>query len=136
MASTAWKPCSPSWVPGAGQPERSLLDIYPCADFVTYPSLYEGFGNAFLEAVYFRKPVLINRYATFVRDIEPKGFDLIAMDGFLNGKTVEKVREMLKSPSRMRRMVQHNFKIASRHYSYAILRRWLNTLMVNFFGTE
>ncbi|WP_319524512.1 glycosyltransferase family 4 protein [uncultured Desulfosarcina sp.] len=118
------------------QPARSLLDIYPCADFVTYPSLYEGFGNAFLEAVYFNKPVLINRYAIFVRDIEPKGFDLIAMDGFLNGKTVGKVKEVLNSPQRMRRMVEHNFKIASRHYSYAVLRRWLNTLMVNFFGAE
>ena len=118
------------------QPARSLLDIYPCADFVTYPSLYEGFGNAFLEAVYFHKPVLINRYAIFVRDIEPKGFDLIAMDGFLNEKTVDQVRQVLQSPQRMHRMVQHNFEIASRHYSYAVLRRWLNTLMVNFFGAE
>ncbi|MEJ2656216.1 MAG: glycosyltransferase family 4 protein, partial [Desulfobacterales bacterium] len=56
----------------------SLWDIYPHADFITYPSLYEGFGNAFLEAVYFKKPLLINRYSTFIRDIEPKGFNLIA----------------------------------------------------------
>ena len=53
------------------------------ADFVTYPSLYEGFGNALLEAIYFRKPVLINRYSIFVRDIEPKGFRLLTMDGFV-----------------------------------------------------
>jgi glycosyltransferase involved in cell wall biosynthesis len=117
------------------QPTRSLLDIYPCADFVTYPSLYEGFGNAFLEAVYFHKPVLINRYAIFVRDIEPKGFDLIAMDGFLDDQTVDQVKTVLHSPQRVRRMVQHNYEVASRHYSYAILRRWLNTLMGNFFGT-
>ncbi|MGD2029173.1 MAG: glycosyltransferase family 4 protein, partial [Desulfobacterales bacterium] len=45
--------------------EYTLLDVYPCADFITYPSLYEGFGNAFLEAVYFKKPMLINRYAIF-----------------------------------------------------------------------
>jgi len=55
----------------------TLWDVYPHADFVTYPSLYEGFGNAFLEAVYFKKPLLINRYAIFLRDIEPKEFDLI-----------------------------------------------------------
>ncbi|BBO74284.1 glycosyl transferase [Desulfosarcina widdelii] len=119
---------------GAGHPAKSLLDIYPCADWVTYPSLYEGFGNAFLEAVYFRKPVLINRYAIFVRDIEPKGFDLIAMDGFLTEKTVSQVRDVLGSTQRIQRMVEHNFEIASRHYSYGVLRRWLNTLMVNFFG--
>jgi hypothetical protein len=32
----------------------TLWDVYPHSDFVTYPSLYEGFGNAFLEAVYLK----------------------------------------------------------------------------------
>jgi len=34
-----------------------------------YPSLFEGFGNAFLEAVYYRKPMLVNRYSIFIADI-------------------------------------------------------------------
>ena len=114
--------------------EYTLLDVYPCADFITYPSLYEGFGNAFLEAVYFKKPVLINRYAIFVRDIEPKGFDLIIMDGFLTQKTVQQVKEVLSSPQRRDQMVDHNYQVAQRYYSYSVLRRWLNTLMTNFFG--
>lgn len=114
----------------------SLFDIYPCADFVTYPSLYEGFGNAFLEAVYFHKPMLINRYATFVRDIEPRGFDLVVMDGFLAKKTIAQVREVLTSPQRREKMVAHNYAVATRHYSYAVLRRLLTTLMVNFFGVN
>jgi glycosyltransferase involved in cell wall biosynthesis len=114
----------------------TLWDVYPHADFITYPSLYEGFGNAFLEAVYFKKPLLINRYAIFVRDIEPKGFDLIVMDGFLTRHTVEKVKEVLQSPDRRKEMVNTNFEIASRHYSYRVLRRWLNTLLINFFGTD
>ena len=29
----------------------SLQDVYPHADLVTYPSIFEGFGNAFLETV-------------------------------------------------------------------------------------
>jgi glycosyltransferase involved in cell wall biosynthesis len=114
----------------------SLWDIYPHADFITYPSLYEGFGNAFLEAVYFKKPILINRYSIFVRDIEPKGFDLIAMDGFLTRRTVEKVREVLDSPQRRQQMVESNYATALRHYSFATLRRWLNTLLANSFGIE
>ena len=40
---------------------------------MTYPSTYEGFGNALLEAIYFRVPVVINRYSIYVQDIEPKG---------------------------------------------------------------
>jgi glycosyltransferase involved in cell wall biosynthesis len=112
----------------------SLWDVYPHADFITYPSLYEGFGNAFLEAVYFKKPLLINRYATFVQDIEPKGFDLIVMDGYLTQKTVLKVKEVLESPDRRAKMVNNNYEVASRHYSYAVLRRWLNIMLTNFFG--
>ena len=112
----------------------SLWDVYPHADFITYPSLYEGFGNAFLEAVYFKKPLLINRYATFVQDIEPKEFDLIVMDGYLTRKTVSAVKEILESPGRRTKMVNTNFEVASRHYSYAMLRRWLNIMLTNFFG--
>ena len=114
----------------------SLWDIYPHADFITYPSLYEGFGNAFLEAIYFRKPLLINRYAIFVRDIEPKGFDLIVMDGFLTEKNVQQVRQVLESNERRERMTNHNYAVAQRYYSYAGLRHWLNMLIYGFFGVE
>jgi len=116
--------------------EYTLWDVYPHADFVTYPSLYEGFGNAFLEAVYFRKPLLINRYAIFVRDIEPRGFDLCVMDGFLTRKTVECVQKVLETPARRKAMADGNYAVARRYYSYAVLRRWLKTLLVNFFGEK
>jgi len=114
----------------------TLWDVYPHADFITYPSLYEGFGNAFLEAVYFKKPLLINRYGTFVRDIEPQGFDLAVMDGYLTKKTVKKVKEVLKSPVRRREMVDHNYEIARRYYSYTVLEQRLAAILVNFFGTN
>jgi hypothetical protein len=51
-----------AWAKADGRKIYSLADIYPHADFVTYPSLIEGFGNAFLEAIYFRKPLLMQRY--------------------------------------------------------------------------
>jgi glycosyltransferase involved in cell wall biosynthesis len=116
--------------------EYSLWDIYPFADFITYPSRVEGFGNAFLEAVYFKKPILINRYATFVRDIEPQGFDLVVMDGFLTKKTIAKVRKILESVTRREKMVNTNYEIATRHYSYAVLQKQLNSMMIKFFGTQ
>jgi len=116
-------------------PQRpSLWDLYAHADFITYPSLYEGFGNAFLEAVYYRKPLLINRYAIFVKDIEPKGFDLVVMDGFLTRKNVQKVREILENPALREQMTTHNYAVAARHFSYATLQRHLHNLMANFFG--
>jgi glycosyltransferase involved in cell wall biosynthesis len=119
-----------------GERQYTLWDVYPHADFITYPSLYEGFGNAFLEAIYFRKPLLVNRYGVFVRDIEPQAFDLVVMDGFLTKKVVQAVREILENPKRLKQMVDYNYEVATRHYSYAVLRKRLNFLMGNFFGIE
>ena len=119
---------------GNGKGTYSLWDVYPYADFITYPSIYEGFGNAFLEAVYFKKPILINRYATFVRDIEPLGFDLAVMDGFLSKRTVKDVVEILESSKRRKAMVNSNYQIATRHYSYSVLRNQLTAILKTFFG--
>ena len=114
----------------------TLMDVYPHADLITYPSLYEGFGNAFLEAIYFKKPILINRDAIFVRDIEPQEFDLIVMDGFLTQKNIEEVKEVLMSEKRREQMVETNYQIAKKHYSYAVLRKKLNYLLNLFFGLD
>lgn len=125
-------------VAGAASPEGalSLWEVYPCADLVTYPSLYEGFGNALLEAFYFRVPVLINRYSIFVQDIEPRGFRTIAMDGFLTPGVVDQVRRILRDPELRREMVESNFSQARRYYSYAVLRRRLQTLLLNVTGMD
>ena len=94
----------------------TLWDIYPLADFITYPSLYEGFGNAFLEGVYFKKPMLINRYSIFIRDIEPKGFDLVVMDGYLMDSHIQRVKDILESRELRNKIVDHNYGIAKQHF--------------------
>lgn len=119
-----------------GQKRYALWDVYPHTDFVTYPSAYEGFGNAFLEAIYFRKPILVNRYDVFVRDIEPQGFDVVVMDGYVSERVVRNVKEVLQSPERRERMVAHNYQVATQHYSYSVLRKRLSFLISNFFGID
>ena len=114
----------------------SLWELYDAADLVTYPSLYEGFGNALLEAFYFRVPVLVNRYSIFIQDIEPKGFKTITMDGFVTNAVVESVREVIANPDLREMMVTTNYERASRHFSYSILRRRLQTLLINVLGME
>ena len=105
-----------------GRKMYTLWDIYPHADFVTYPSVYEGFGNALLEAFYFRKPVMINRYSIYVQDIEPKGFHLVEMDGYVTRDTAEAVRRLLHDPDLCRDTVESNYQLACRHYGYGALR--------------
>lgn len=101
-----------------GRKQYTVGDAYQHADFVTYPSTYEGFGNAFLEAVYHRKPMLCNRYAIYRTDIEPCGFDVILMDGFLTDETVEQVKRVLFDAEYRGKMVDHNYEVARRFFSY------------------
>lgn len=117
-----------------GRKVYTLWDLYPHADFVTYPSLYEGFGNALLEAIYFRKPVLINRYSIFVRDIEPKGFNLLTMDGFVTPSLAEKVGEILENETLRKQVVDHNYEVARQFFSYAVVRRNLRALISSLTG--
>ena len=63
------------------RPAHSLHDAYLAADLITYPSLYEGFGNALLEALFYGVPVVVNRYPVYVADIAPLGLKLIELDG-------------------------------------------------------
>ncbi len=129
------RPARSPWEEAPGDAsDFSLWDMYAHSDFVTFPSLCEGFGNAFLEAVYFRKPILVNRYTTFLRDIEPLGFDLVMIDGYVNGKSVQDVRGILGSPDRRREIGLHNYRIASRHFSYEVLRSKLESVLNNLFG--
>jgi glycosyltransferase involved in cell wall biosynthesis len=101
-----------------GRKRYTVEDAYKHADFITYPSTYEGFGNAFLEAVYYRKPILCNRYAIYRTDIEPCGFHVILMDGFLMDETVEQVKRVLFDDEYRNRMVDHNYQAATRFFSY------------------
>ncbi len=117
-----------------GRKVYTLWDLYLHADFVTYPSLYEGFGNALLEAIYFRKPVLINRYSIFVRDIEPKGFRLLTMDGFVTPSLATKVRRILDDKKLREDIVTHNYEVARHFYSYSVVRSTLRAFLASLMG--
>ena len=114
----------------------SLWEVYQASDFITYTSLYEGFGNAFLEAIYFSKPILVNRYKIFVHDIEPKGFDLVTMDGALTDEVIKKIKNIVNDKERQRTMVDKNYRVALKHYSYSSLRKQLSQAMPNLFQAE
>ena len=108
-----------------------LEDLYQNADLVTFPSLYEGFGNAFLEAVYFRVPIVVNRYQVFARDIEPKGFSVPLLDGLVTRKVVQEVRRILEDMAYRQELVDHNYAVAKKYYNYSVLRYCLQKVFVN-----
>ena len=117
-----------------GKKIYTLWDVYPHADLVTYPSTYEGFGNAFIETIYFRKPILVNRYSIYMMDIKPLGFDVIEMDGYVTDRVIEEIRMILRNPESYRERADRNFQLAKRFFSYEVLRRKLRTILINFEG--
>jgi hypothetical protein len=76
----------------------------------------------------------VNRYPVFIKDIEPLGFDLAVMDGFLTAETVQQVRTLLNSTQRQQEMADHNYAVAARHFSYSVLRKNLDVLMAGLLG--
>jgi len=110
----------------------NIADIYKCADLVTYPSGYEGFGNAFLEAVYYKKPIVVNRYSIFISDIEPKGFDVISLNGFVTSKSIKKIELALHDREYRKKMVEKNYKLAQKYFSYEVLEKKLLFIISTF----
>ncbi|MFQ5400265.1 MAG: glycosyltransferase [Anaerolineae bacterium] len=112
-----------------GRKIYALWDTYPHADFVTYPSLYEGFGNALIETVYFQKPAVVNRYPVYQEDIGPLGFKFVEIDGKITEQAVERVRAWLHYPESTQEAVTHNFALGREHFSYQTLRELLGPLL-------
>jgi mannosylglucosylglycerate synthase len=110
-------------------PAHTLHDAYLAADLITYPSLYEGYGNALIEAIFYGKPVVVNRYAVYVADIAPLGLEFIEIDGEVTDATVAEVRRAIDDPDRQARIASRNFEIARRRLSYKVLRRRLRRLL-------
>lgn len=112
----------------------TLWDVYPHADLVSYPSTYEGFGNAFIEAIYFKKPILVNRYSAYVMDIRPLGFEVLEMEGWVTDKVIEEIRQLIKRSDAYLNKAEKNYRLAARFFSFELLRRRLKNLLINFEG--
>ena len=101
----------------------NLWDAYLHADFVTYPSSYEGFGNAMLEAVWMKKPLLIGRYPVYLSDIRPKGFRFVEVEDRITAEVVQGVTRLLDEPELRRSLAEKNRQLARRYFGYATLRK-------------
>jgi glycosyltransferase involved in cell wall biosynthesis len=112
-----------------GAKTYALADAYGEADLIAYPSVVEGFGNAFLEAVYYRRPIVVRRYDVFRVDIQPKGFEVIAFDAFITEDTVRQAEAVLENRALKDDIVDRNYERGRQYYSYRLLERRLIDLL-------
>jgi hypothetical protein len=109
----------------------TIDDIYRAADLVTYPSGYEGFGNAFVEAIYFKKPIVVNRYSIYVEDIEPCGFEVIPFESFVTKEIAGRIKQFLK-PEHLLASVEKNYALGKKYFSYEVLEELLIPIIESF----
>jgi len=96
----------------------TLWDAFVASDYVKYPSEVEGFGNQYIEAVYFKKPVIITPYPVYESDIRPLGFKSIEITEKLTKKDIELVNSYLVDKEKVNKIVESNFKLGKKYFSY------------------
>jgi len=106
---------------------KDLSDVYAHGRACTYFSTYEGFGNAFVEAVLAKKPIFVNNYKpVFMQDIGNKGFKTVMLEG--NNLTDEKVKKMadiIYDPERCREIGEFNYNLGKKYFSFDVLEEKL-----------
>jgi len=127
-----------------GQKIYSLWDTYVYADFITYPSLWEGWGNQLLEALRIKLPFLLFEYPVYTADIKQSGLQAVSLGEEVtswdkNGlaqvpqKAIEQAADqavaLLTNSERHQEMVEHNFQVGKKYYSMDALRKYLTDIM-------
>jgi len=122
----------------------SLWDTYVFADFVTYPSLAEGWGNQFLEALRARLPLMLFEYPVYQADIKGKGFRTVSLGFEIQGRdelglvqvapqiieaAADQAVELLTDARLRQETVERNYRLGRRHYSLEALRGYLAQLI-------
>ncbi len=109
---------------------KDLSDVYAHGRACTYFSTYEGFGNAFVEAVLAKKPIFVNDYKpVYMQDIGNKGFDTVMIENSnLTNDKIQQMADIIYDPVRCREIGEYNFKVGKKHFSYEVLEEKLTEL--------
>ena len=124
----------------------SLWDAYTMCDAVTYPSILEGWGNQFIEAIFAKKPVVAFEYPVFKTDILPLGFKVISLgdsyktrpnglyqlDENIINQAAQSLFKVLRDHPQYHEMVEHNAQIGKRTLSYNTLSKLLSDTLFDW----
>ncbi len=125
---------------GKGERLYTSRDVLINADLAIYLPKWEGFGNAYLEAVSSRVPVVISTYLVYKTDIKCAGFENIEIrdeyneEGLLNipESVLQKIHLILNSPGKRILMTNNNFDTGIREFGFNMLTEKLKTLLESY----
>lgn len=108
----------------------SIPDAYANARACTYFSRYEGFGNAFVEAVLAKRPVFVNNYKpVYWPEIGSKGFKTVMIeDNVLTDEAVTEIDQLIHDEQLCREIGEFNFELGEKYFTYEVLEEKLSGL--------
>jgi len=114
-----------------GQYKYSLSDAYARARACTYFSIYEGFGNAFVESILAKVPIFVNNYKpVYWPDIGSKGFKAVMLeDNIITEQALTEIKEIIYNDELSREIAEHNYQLGKKLFSYSTLREKLEELI-------
>ena len=127
-----------------GEKIYSLWDSYVYADIVTYPSLWEGWGNQFIEAVFAKLPIIVFEYPVYISDLKKVGFDIISLGDKVKAydelglavlpeniisEAVQKIISVLQDKEQYKKIVDKNYKLAENNFSLEELEKIVRRIM-------
>lgn len=124
-----------------GSKTYSLWDAYAYADLITFPSLWEGWGNQFIEGIFAQKPIVLYEYPVYKQDIKKEGYEVISL-GNGGDKSINEFNELCELPkenidkavdksirwlcnSNTNEKMAKNFKIGKKYHGYKVLEDFL-----------
>ena len=114
-----------------GEKLYSLSDAYAHARACTYFSTYEGFGNAFVEAVLAKRPIFVNNYKpVYWPDIGSKGFKAVMLeDNVITNQALSEMEKVIYNNELNREIAEYNFNLGRKYFSYDTLEEKLTELI-------
>jgi glycosyltransferase involved in cell wall biosynthesis len=130
-----------------GEKIYSLWDTYVHADFISYPSLWEGWGNQLLEALRAKVPLMLFEYPVYQQDIKSKGLQVVSLSSEIAGRdedglvsvplevlhaAADQAVTLLTDTELRQQTVDYNYRLGKKHFSMDALYIYLEQLMQSF----
>ncbi|MDA3953982.1 MAG: glycosyltransferase family 4 protein [Bacteroidales bacterium] len=127
----AYQDFSNKGLSGHASKNYSLSDAYAYARACTYFSTYEGFGNAFVEAVLAKRPIFVNNYKpVYWPDIGSKGFKAVMLeDNVLTNNALKDMHEVIYNTQLNKEIAEYNYQLGKKLFSYVTLEEKLRQLI-------
>ena len=115
-------------------------DVLVNADLATYLPIWEGFGNALLEAWVARLLTVVSTYLIYktdIRTIGPRGIEVA--DNYdsegnliISPQVLDDLEAILQNPALKKMIVDHNFEVAKKVFSLETLKQNLDNILTDY----